>query len=140
MMRSAFVVSFLAVTGLMTPSAGAQQQPAQGATQGSQTATQDIQGARVEGPRVVIGRVTDTRQVKIEGATEPHQMLKLENDAGQTLIVDLGSTAKHPKAAAAFDKGDRIVVIGRNARIGGEPVLFARYAGPIYQFGRTAAP
>lgn len=86
----------------------------------------------------VIGEVTDTLDVEVEGASDSHRLVKIRNMDGKEMVVDLGLVGNLEDLELA--KGDRLIAVGRNARINERPVLFAKYAGKLYATGRTGVP
>ena len=91
-----------------------------------------------QGERTIIGKVTDTIDVELEGvAGDFHRLVKVENQKGKTMVVDLGMIGNLYELR--LSRGDRLIAIGKNARINDRPVLFAKYAGKLYATGRTGA-
>lgn len=86
-----------------------------------------------KGTKVVAGEVIDTRNVKLQGAAgDAHKLVQIENAQGQSIVVDLGLEADQ----IDVQRGDRLVVIGKSARIDNRPVIFAQYAGELQQLQR----
>lgn len=80
----------------------------------------------------VVGRITDTTDVRLNRpSAERHRLVKLRT-RNKTLIVDLGEPGE---LATGFKEGDYLFVSGRSARINDKPVLFARYVGKLEQVG-----
>jgi hypothetical protein len=77
----------------------------------------------------VIGQVVSTRDITIEGTQVKHRLVKLETPKGNQVVVDLGDAAKI--GFVKLSEGDRIFAAGKAARIGGKPVIYARFAGPV---------
>lgn len=80
-----------------------------------------------QGERAVFGRVVDQQAVSIAETGETHQLVKLENQQGETIVVDLGEANQ----AMNVEPGDQLFAVGKNARINERPVLYARYAGEL---------
>ena len=96
--------------------------------------TQAAQGGK-NGFRSVVGQVVDSRDVSIKGSQGKHRVLKLQTPQGKRVVVNLGDATKLGQMQIA--KGDRIYATGKAARIGGKPVIFARYAGELNPVGAT---
>lgn len=92
-------------------------------------------GQNKTGFRSVIGQVVDSRDLTIKGSQNKHRLLKLETPQGKRVVVNLGDATKLGQMQIA--KGDRIYAVGKSARIGGKPVIFARYAGELNPVGAT---
>jgi hypothetical protein len=86
--------------------------------------------------RIVFGRVTDTMQVQLEGvAGNGHRLVKIENEKGKSMVIDLGREDTLPGLELA--PGDRIIAAGKPARIDDRPVLYAKYVGKLYATGQS---
>lgn len=73
---------------------------------------------------LVVGKVTDARNVTLAGtAGDKHRLLKVQPKGGKEVIVDVG--VPQSTSGMSFSKGDRIIAMGKPARINGRPVLFA---------------
>lgn len=92
-------------------------------------------GQNKTGFRSVVGEVVDSRDLTIKGSQTKHRLLKLETPQGKRVVVNLGDATKLGQTQIA--KGDRIYAVGKSARIGGKPVIFARYAGELNPVGAT---
>jgi len=88
-----------------------------------------------KGQNIVIGEVSDTTDVSLKGARDYHRLVKIRNMEGTEMVVDLGLIGNLDDLELA--KGDRLIAVGRNARINEKPVLFAKYAGKLHATGRT---
>jgi molybdopterin-binding protein len=103
----------------------AQQQPRQ-----QQQAGQQQQPEQAE--RTVVGEVVDQRDITLaDGAT--HRLVRLENEQGQAIVVDLGAATREMD----LEQGDRLMAVGKSARINDQPVLYAQFAGELQPVGRT---
>lgn len=91
--------------------------------------------SRKTGFRNVVGRVVDTRGVSLNGVRGKHRLLKVETPQGRRVVVDMGETSKLGNSNIA--KGDRIFASGKAARIGGKPVVYARYVGELQPVGAS---
>lgn len=94
----------------------------------------------MKGRRAVIGEVVEVRDIQFKGIPVKHRLVKIRNRQGNTLVVDLGDATK--TEMARLKKGSRIFALGKEARVNGDPVLYARYFGELYEagsMGRTAA-
>ena len=85
--------------------------------------------------RVVVGEITDMKDVTLKGIDSSHKIVKIENDTGKTMYINLGAMDTPPQDLK-MEKGDRLLVIGKNARINGKPVLHAQYVGELFGVGR----
>lgn len=130
MNRLIALLSLLLLAGSLSLTALAQSEQ----TQSAQAAEQ---ATSPQGDRAVIGQVVEVRDVQLKGVEGEHRLLKLQNRSGKTLLVSLGSLAD-AKEAVSFEKGDRVIIIGRAARISDTPVLYARYAGKLYGVGHMS--
>ncbi|MDN5870255.1 MAG: hypothetical protein L0H73_05985 [Nitrococcus sp.] len=144
MMRPATILALSIGLGLSAPTLAASHGSEQGASQSGQGSSQ-MQGSQAQSKqqmqqhqayhqahRMVIGKVTDTRDVTIKGpAGDKHRLLKL-NANDNTVIVDLGAMTQETFKGLDISQGTRIWVLGSSARINGKPVLFARYVGELY--------
>ena len=73
---------------------------------------------------LVVGKVTDARNVTLAGtAGDKHRLIKVQPKGGQEVVVDIG--VPQSGSELNFSKGDRIIAMGKPARINGRPVLFA---------------
>lgn len=73
---------------------------------------------------LVVGNVTDARNVTLAGtAGDKHRLLKVQPKGGKEVVVDIG--VPQSTSGMNFSKGDRIIAMGKPARINGRPVLFA---------------
>jgi hypothetical protein len=91
------------------------------------------------GNMVLVGELVDTRDVMLKGLKEEkHRLLKVKpgNDS-QAVIVDIG--VQDPAASFGLMKGDRVIAIGKSARINDRPVLFARSIGELYPIGAVGS-
>lgn len=87
---------------------------------------------------MIVGTVTDARNVKLAStAGDQHRLLKVKPKDGDEIIVDLGV----PDGAwqSNFAKGDRIVAVGKPARINDRPVVFAASVAEMQQVGRSSS-
>lgn len=113
---------------------GQQQARRQAQQQGQQQAARQAQQQQPEqAERTVVGQVIDQREVAIAGAEAKHTFVKLRNDQGQTIVVDLGAATQ----AMDLQQGDRVIAVGKSARVNDLPVLYAQYAGQLETVGRT---
>jgi len=85
--------------------------------------------------RFVVGVLVDARTVRVDGGESFHRLIKLENQEGRELIVDLG--ASPPPEAIGLREGDLVVALGKSARINGHPVLYALYVAPLTELARV---
>lgn len=108
----------------------AQQQAQQ---QAGRQAQQQGQQQPEQAERTVVGQVVDQREVAIAGADTKHKFVKLRNDQGHTIVVDLGAATQ----AMDLQQGDRVIAVGKSARVNDLPVLYAQYAGQLESVGRT---
>jgi hypothetical protein len=87
--------------------------------------------------RVVVGKVVAAKDVTLASvAGNGHRLIRLENTNGNTIVVDLGLMEKLPENMTV-DEGDVLMVVGKNARINGKPVVYAQYAGELHAVGHT---
>lgn len=92
---------------------------------------QQAQAQQKRGERTVVGKVVDQQEIAIQGTQ--HQLVKLENQQGETIVVDLGAATEEMQ----LEQGDRLMAVGKSARINDRPVLYAKYAGELNAVGRT---
>lgn len=118
----------------------ANNQPAQSQQQQQSSAHGKVaQNAGQSRDVVVAGRITDARDVKLaETAGDEHRLFKVKPERGQEIIVDIG-VPRGELSQASFTTGDRIVAIGKPARINGKPVLFAAHVAEMQRVGRVQA-
>ena len=95
------------------------------------------------GFKSVVGTVVSIQDMDLKAPNQEgsvsHRLVKLETPDGKNVVIDLGESAKLKEAEAAdqIKEGNRIYAIGKSARIGGKPVIFARYAGQLTPVGST---
>lgn len=114
-------------------------QSTSGSSQNMQSSGGQSQGSRAQSSkqqayRAVIGEVVDTRVVQVrggQGSTADHRLVRLRNQDGNIIVVDMGNAAR----VGAPQKGATLAVTGKQARINGDPVLFARYVGDLHPTG-----
>ncbi len=87
----------------------------------------------MKGRRAVFGEVVDVRDIQFKGVPVKHRLVKIRNKQGNTLVVDLGDATRTNTSIAK--KGARIFVVGKEARVNGDPVLYARYYGQLMEAG-----
>lgn len=86
--------------------------------------------------RTVMGKVIDSMDVKLKGvAGNGHRLIKIESTTGKKMIVNVGKVGSLDEIS--LTRGDFLIATGRSARIGGKPVLFAKYVGELQAAGRT---
>jgi len=112
---------------------------AESGQQQSEAAKKQVNAKGIEassGNMVLVGELVDTRDVTLKGVNEEkHRLLKVKPGNGpQAVIVDIGT--QHPAASFGLMKGDRIIAVGKSARINDRPVLFAKSIGELYPVGR----
>lgn len=112
---------------------GLQAQQGQPSQQQAQQQPQQRQQAQQQAERTVVGEVIDQREVTIADTGATHNLVKLQNQQGQTIVVDLGAATQ----AMDLQQGDRIIAVGKSARLNNRPVLYAQYAGELQSVGRT---
>lgn len=112
-------------------------------TQSNQQAKQSTSGNKVSQKAgqptnvMIVGTVTDARNVKLAStAGDQHRLLKVKPKDGQEIIVDLG--VPDSSSQINFSKGDRIVAMGKPARINDRPVVFAASVAEMQKVGRTS--
>ncbi|HSN70475.1 MAG TPA: hypothetical protein VLT59_03160 [Steroidobacteraceae bacterium] len=89
---------------------------------------------RDESSAVIIGQVVETRDVDIDRPVKStHRLIKVQTREGRTAIVDIGNAESY--AEVDFERGDRIMAVGKQARINNRPVLFAKSVGELYSVG-----
>lgn len=95
----------------------------------TQTASQEERQGFIS----LIGRVTATTDLAMTDAPgDLHALVRLDVGNNAVAVVDLGAYGVETFDA---DEGERLVVLGRSARINGLPVVFAQYAAPLEQTG-----
>lgn len=96
----------------------------------------DVKGSQAQGmkgQRAVIGQVVDTREIQLKGVSAKHRLVKIKNKQNEMMVINVGDATKTP--AGKFKKGAMIVAVGKEARISGKPVLYAKYVGDLRQAG-----
>lgn len=88
---------------------------------------------RKTGYRSVVGTVVDTTDISLKGVQGKHRLLRVETPQGKRVVVDMGETTK--LGGVSIAKGERIFASGKAARIGGKPVIYARYVGELQPVG-----
>jgi molybdopterin-binding protein len=130
----------LATAGLVTMAGSAVAQSTQPGVPLKPSATPAAQsgGSRdvmKQGKRVVVGKVVDMRDINMKGGdSSKHHIVILESTKGKRVMVDTGLADK-PVKDLKLSKGDRVVAIGKSARINGKPVLFAQSIGELQPAG-----
>lgn len=81
----------------------------------------------------VEGRITDQRQVQIQGLDHGHQLVKLQTSQGRTVVVDLGEQTLDD---LNLSQNDEVMVTGRSGRINDRPVVFAERVAAVQQIDR----
>lgn len=99
----------------------------------AQSQGQQANNPAMKGRRAVIGTVTETREIQLKGVNAKHRLVKIKNKEGQNLVINLGDATRVP--ADQLTKGNRIVAVGKEARINGKPVLYAKYVGNLREAG-----
>jgi hypothetical protein len=115
-----------------------------GAQQGRQMSARDsgphnrvAQNAGEPTNVLVVGKVSAARDVSLAAtAGDRHRLLKVETDKGKNIVVDLGMP-RGEISEANLKAGDRIVALGKPARINGRPVLFAANVAELQRVGQT---
>lgn len=127
-----YLACFVTVIGIAAaaPALAQTSQPSKPMAQGQQ---QGQQNEAMRGRRAVIGEVVEIRDIQLKGVSDKHRLVKIKNAQGNTLVVNVGNAARTPMKGVK--KGSRIVAIGKEARINGNPVLYARYVGQLSETG-----
>jgi hypothetical protein len=124
------VGSSIAMAAISVPA----QAQSQGKQQpGAQSQSQQANSPAMKGRRAVIGTVVDMREIQLKGVNTKHRLVKIQNKEGKNLVINVGDATRVP--ANQFQKGGRIVAVGKEARINGDPVLFAKYVGNLREAG-----
>jgi hypothetical protein len=131
-----------AVQGLAgDPAQKADQNRSQMQTQSNQKATSQNKVTQKAGQPtnvMIVGTVTDARNVKLAStAGDQHRLLKVKPKDGKEIVLDLG--VPESSSQTNFSKGDRIVAVGKPARINDRPVVFAASVAKMQQVGRTSS-
>lgn len=105
----------------------------QAETSGGAAPTAAAQTESMKGHRAVIGDILDTREVQLKGVETKHRLVKIRSEGGEEMVVNVGDATRMP--AGDFKKGNKIVAVGKEARINGEPVLYAKYIGDLREAG-----
>lgn len=87
---------------------------------------------------LLVGQIIDARDVTLAAsAGDRHRLLKVRPaDTNREVVVDIG-VPRGEIAQADFSKGDRIIAMGKPARINGRPVLFAANVAELHSVGRV---
>lgn len=90
------------------------------------------------GKRIVVGKVIEMRDIALKSGSgsdfAKHHIVVLESTKGKRVMVNTGLTERPPKDLK-LSKGDRVVAIGKSARINGKPVLVAQSIGELSPAG-----
>jgi molybdopterin-binding protein len=91
-----------------------------------------------EGKRIVVGKVVEMRDIALKSGSgsdsTKHHIVVLESTKGKRVMVNTGLTERAPKDLK-LSKGDRVVAIGKSARINGKPILVAQSIGELQPAG-----
>jgi len=88
------------------------------------------------GTGILVGELVDSRNVAIKGSNVQHRILKLRGRDGQDLFVNIGANPMN-SVTSALDRGDRVIAIGKMARLNDRPVFYARQIGELQSVGRS---
>lgn len=131
--------SFVAAALLLPPPVRAADRQGAQDDAGSPALGHEAAATPQQGDRVVIGKVIDHRDVRLKGVPgDGHRMVKIQNRDGKQMVIDLGSSGEQPRGLD-LQNGDRVIAIGRNARVDDRPVLYARYVGELHGVGNVGA-
>ena len=109
---------------------GQQAQQNRGAQQSQPTQTMGVDRSSA----IIVGEVVETRNVNIARPVKStHRLIKIKSRNGRTAVVDIGNADQY--AQVNFNRGDRIIAVGKKARINDQPVLFAKSVGELYSVG-----
>jgi len=84
---------------------------------------------------LVVGEVVEVRDVTIDAPVrDQHRLVKVKSQNGSTMVIDIGDA----DAADDFklETGDRILAVGKRARINDQPVLFVKTIGELHSVGQ----
>lgn len=81
----------------------------------------------------MFGEVVGTREIQLKGTQTKHRLVKIKNNQGNTIVVNVGDATRTPDGR--FKKGASVMAIGKAARINGKPVIFAKYIGDMRPTG-----
>ncbi len=81
--------------------------------------------------RMVAGKISDTKELSIEGQKEDHVLAKIETMHGNTVVVDLGPRKTMPNVS--LNNGAELAVFGTVGRLNGFPLIIAEKAAEIHE-------
>lgn len=84
---------------------------------------------------LISGRVTDARDVQIEGVSNEHRLVRLQTREGRQVVVDLGP--EDQLNDLSVQQGDWLAVRGQIGQINNRPVIFAQQVANIVTIDRS---
>jgi len=96
-----------------------------GAADAPKPADVDVQEAPMGTPAHTSGKVTSMHSLEMVGSNDPHIMVKLKGEDGETDVVDLGMLSELKANGIEAKEGMDLWVDGRVGKINDKPVLVA---------------
>ena len=113
-----------------------QSQGMQGQQQQASSGAMANRGSGQSTMRLIVGKITDMRDVQLKGIPDKHRLVKLQARQGQTVVVDLGSKGKLKDVK--LEKGEAIAAMGAFGRVNGKPVLIATSVADLVTIDRKS--
>lgn len=96
-----------------------------GAADAPKPADVDVQEAPMGTPAHTSGKVTSIHSLEMVGSNDPHILIKLKGDDGETDVVDLGMASELKTNGIEAKEGMELWIDGRVGKINDKPVLVA---------------
>ena len=117
------MLSIATIAFVFTGLAGAVEETTAKTVPASSQAEQE--GAPVGTPVQTFGKVTSMHSVNMVGVSDPHMVVKIQTEQGDTDIVDLGSTAELKTNGIEPKEGQKLWVEGRVGKINDKFLIVA---------------
>lgn len=136
-MKKILIAIAIASSFPMTTPLYAQENQTSGAqnnqSSGTQGQGQQSSNRAMKDRRAVIGEAVETREIQPKGVNTKHRLVKMKNKEGPNLALNVGDATR--MQAGQFKKGSRLIALGKETRINGKPVLYAKYLGDLREAG-----
>jgi len=96
-----------------------------GAADAPKPADVDVQEAAMGTPAHTSGKITSSHSLEMVGSNDPHILIKLKGDDGETDVVDLGLASELKANGIEPKDGMELWIDGRVGKINDKPVLVA---------------
>lgn len=73
---------------------------------------------------LTMGKLVDTREVRVQGQEQPFLLAKIATRSGRTVIANLGPRDQLPKSVR-LQRGEQVAITGQLGRINDQPVIIA---------------